>query len=303
MTPTLALREKPKGPTGAFQEALLCIRILSEVPNAPIHENAENILRALAKYVGSSPIAGSGHQTAFASINTVVMRTIFDNSELARNTLLDMVPVIRQHWATKLIGLRDELLVTTMFVVTILTDATRRNPSGSLTVAIDGLVNTLQREYVKRSEKDTLQVDELAFDSKNQDTPEKFHLWPRLEGSRSEHNWTLIWVIARLLELSEELALRLSPSAKGETPTKKPRIASKIDDVFRDSTGSFGIKRVCALQLIPFLPKHYVSVESKVSLLERLIPNIHDDNTTISSWTMIAIARYGSIQEVIDIEY
>ncbi|KAL2830033.1 hypothetical protein BDW59DRAFT_141646 [Aspergillus cavernicola] len=291
MTPTLALREKPKGPSGAVEDALLCIKVFSGVPNAPIQDNAESILHGLAKYMGSSPIAGSGHQTAFSCINTVVMRIIFDSSELVQNTLLDLIPVIRQHWATKFIGLKDELLVTTMFVVTILTDATRREPSVSLTLAMEELVNTLQSEYLKRSEKDVLQVDELFFESSDSAPSERFHLWPRLESARSEHNWTLVWAIARLLELSEELAVRLSPSpSEGENPSKKQRLASKIDDVFRESTGSSGIRRVCALQLIPFLRRHYVSVESKGSLLGRLIPNIHDDNSTISSWTMIAIA-------------
>ncbi|KAL3473129.1 hypothetical protein BJX99DRAFT_234283 [Aspergillus californicus] len=299
MTPTLAYREKPRGPTGgAVEEALLCIKVLSGVPNAPIQDNAENVLRGLAKYVGSSPIAGSGHQTAFSSINSVVMKIIFDSSELVQSTLVDLVPIIRQHWATKLIGLKDELLVTTMFVVTILTDATRREPSAFLAHAMEQLANSLQSEYIRRPEKDILQVDELVFESKDSASSERFHLWPRLESARSEHNWTLIWAIARLLELSEELIQRLSPSpAEGETPRKKQRLASSIDDIFRESTGSYGLRRVCALQLIPFLPGHYASVESKKSLLERLIPNIHDDDSTISSWTMIAIASIAAGSE------
>ncbi|KAL4778275.1 hypothetical protein BJX76DRAFT_362890 [Aspergillus varians] len=297
-TPSLTFREKPKGPTGAVEEALLCIRILSGAPNAPIQENAESILLGLVKYVGSSSLAGSGHQTAFSAINTVVMRTVFDNSGLTRNTLLDLVPAIRHHWTTKLIGLRDELLVTAVFLVTILTDEARREPTEILTNTIDGLINTLQREYFRRSDKDILQVDELVFDSKSPAPHEKFHLWPRLESARSEHNWTVVWVIARLIELFEELAARLSPSpAQGETPSKKQRLASRIDDVFRDSAGSLGVRRVCALQLVSFLPNHYASVESKVSLLVRLIPNIHDDNTTISSWTMIAIASIAASPE------
>ncbi|KAL5051771.1 hypothetical protein BDW71DRAFT_169420 [Aspergillus fruticulosus] len=292
MTPSLTVREKPKGPTGAIEEALSCIRILSGVPNAPLQDNAESILMGLAKYVGSSSLAGSGHQTAFGAINTVAMGVIFDNSELVRNTLLDLVPVIRQHWTTKLIGLRDELVVTTMLLVTFLTDETRRNPNEAQIAVIDGLIATLQREYFKRSEKDILQADELVFDTKNSGQHDKFHLWPRLESSRSEYNWTVLWVMARLLELSEELTTRLSsPSpAERKTPSKKQRLSSKIDDIFRDSTGSFGVKRVCALQLIPFLLNNYACIESKVPLLERLIPNINDDNATISTWTMIAIA-------------
>ncbi|KAL4930851.1 DNA-binding protein kinase TEL1 [Aspergillus undulatus] len=291
MTPALALREKPKGPTGAVEEALLCVKVLSGVPNAPIQENAESVLSGLAEYVRSSRLAGTSHQTAFATINTVVMRVVFCNSELTRNTLLDLIPVIRQHWATKLLGLRDELLVTTMLVVTILTDGVRRNPAETSTATIDELMHSLQREYSRRPEKDILQVDELVFEASHQTMTGKFHLWPRQESPRSEHNWTVVWAIARLMELSEALALRLSPSpARGETPTKKQRLESKIDDVFRDSVRSFGTRRICALQLIPFLPNYYTSVEPKISLLERLIPSIHDDNTAISSWTMIAIA-------------
>ncbi|KAL3486656.1 hypothetical protein BJX62DRAFT_241792 [Aspergillus germanicus] len=291
MTPSLAFREKPKGPTGAFEEALQCIKMLSGVPNAPIQDFAETMLRGLTRYVASSAVGGSGHQAAFASINTVVMRVIFDSSELVRETLLELVPVIRQHWATKLVGLKDELLATTIFVVSILTDAIRKTPSESLMPAVEGLTNTLQSEYIRRAEKEILQVDELIFTSKTSTESRRFHLWPRLESTRSEHNWTVIWAMARLLELSEELAGRLSPSPiEGETPNKKPRLASKVDDVFRDSTGSFGIRRVCALQLTPFLFQHYAQVEPKISLLERLIPHILDDNPAISSWTMIAIA-------------
>ncbi|KAJ0425430.1 hypothetical protein BJY00DRAFT_308175 [Aspergillus carlsbadensis] len=290
-TPSLAFREKPKGPSGAFEEALQCIKMLSGVPNAPIQDYVEIMLRGLTKYVASSPVGGSGHQAAFASINTVVMKVIFDSSELVRETLMELVPVIRQHWATKLVGLKDELLATTIFVVSILTDAIRKTPSESLILTVEGLANTLHSEYIRRAEKEILQVDELIFSSKPSTEPRQFHLWPRLESIRSEHNWTVVWAMARLLELSEELAARLSPSpVEGETPNKKQRLASKIDDVFRDSTGSFGIRRVCALQLTPFLFQHYTQVEPKTSLLERLIPHILDDNPAISSWTMIAIA-------------
>ncbi|KAL4941065.1 hypothetical protein BDV06DRAFT_195262 [Aspergillus oleicola] len=298
MTPALALREKPKGPRGAVEEALLCIRVLSGTPNAPIQENAENILLGMTKYVRSSRIAGSSHQTAFDTINTVVMRIIFDNAELTRNTLLDLVPAIRQNWATKLMGLRDELLVTTMFIVTTLNDDIRRNPTETLRDAIDGLIDTLQLEYSRRPEKDVLQVDDLVFESKNQTTAEKFQMWPRLESARSDSNWTVLWAIARLLETSEALTSRLSPTpTEGETPNKRQRLASKVDDVFRDAVGSFGARRLCALQLISFLPNNYAPIEPKASLLERLIPSIHDDNTTLSCWAMIAIASIAASPE------
>ncbi|KAL4802065.1 hypothetical protein BDV18DRAFT_147456 [Aspergillus unguis] len=298
MTPTLALREKSRGSTGAVEEALSCIRVLSELPNAPVHESADSILGGLTKYVGSTPLSGSGHQAAFATINAVTMRIVFDNSELTRDTLLYLVPAIRQHWSTKLIGLKDELLVTMMLLVTMLTDETRRNPSEDSAVLIDGLLNTLQQEYFRRPEKDILQVEEVIFDSSKSTSPETFRLWPRLESTRAEHNWTLMWVIAQLMKLSDGLTARLSPSHDGnETPNKKQRLSSKIEDVFRDSARSFGVRRICSLQLIPFLSSYYAGVESKTSLLERLMFNIHDDNVSVSSWTIIAISSIAASPE------
>ncbi|KAL2851506.1 hypothetical protein BJY01DRAFT_117027 [Aspergillus pseudoustus] len=295
MTPSLAFKEKPKGPSGAVEEALQCIRMLAGVPNAPLQDYAESMLRGLTRYVASLPIGGSGHQTAFASMNALVMRVIFDNSDLARETLIDLVPIIRQHWATKLAGLKDELLSNTIFVVSILTDSIRKTPSEALRLAVEGLLNTLQSEYTRRSEKEILQVDDLVFSSNISTESKCFHLWPRLENTRSEHNWTVIWAIAQLVELSEELAARLSRSpAQGETPKKKQRLASKIDDIFRDSTESFGIRRICALQLTPFLLQNYAQNGTNLSLLKRLIPYILDDNPTISSWTMIAISSIAS---------
>lgn len=290
--PTLTIRERHVGDNSVIEEILVCIQLLTASPNAPVQAHAQKILHGLAEFVKSAPVAGSAHQAAFHSINTVVTKALFDHSTLVRASLLDLIPVIRRLWATKLAGLKDELLVTTLFCTIILCDATRREPSESLADMVEGLMDTLYSEYTRRPEKEILQLDELVFYQRGLTQLGKPIIRPRLGNAKSEHNWTIIWAIARLLQLTEEIATQLSVSqAPSGAPYKRQRFTSAIDDIFRDCFSSSGMRRVCALQLIPFLLGDQISLDSKTSLLQRLIPNIADDSPSLSSWTMLAIAR------------
>ncbi|KAH8427206.1 DNA-binding protein kinase TEL1 [Aspergillus melleus] len=186
-----------------------------------------------------------------------------------------------------------------MLCMVIIIDTARREPSELLTQLIDNLVDTLYSEYIRRPEKDSLQIDELTFYQKASSQEQKFLIGPRREMPRSEHNWTIVWAIAKLMEMSEEVISRLALlRTANETSSKKQRLTSMIQDVFRDSTTSSGATRVCALQLIPFLVQGKVGADSKELLLRRLIPCILDDSSTISSWTMVAIASIAGSPDV-----
>lgn len=292
-TSSLAIREKHAGGRNVVGEIIRCIQQLVASPSTPVQSNAERILYALMEVVTSSQGAGNGHQAAFNSINTVVTKVLFDQSDLVREYLLDLVPVIRRLWNTKLTGLKDELLGTIMLCTIIFTDAARRDPSEVLSQLIGGLVDTLYSEYTKRPEKEILQIDELVFYSKTLLHAERAIIGPRLGNARSEHNWTLIWVISCLLELQEDIIVRLSTSqAVHEMSTKKQRLSSATGDILRESFSSSGTRKICALQLTPFLLKSHIDKETKALLLERLIPDILDDNGAVSSWTMIVISRF-----------
>lgn len=293
-TSSLAIRDKYTGNKSVIGEIILCIQLLTASPNAPVQASAEKILHGLAEYVKSSPAAGSGQQAAFSSINSVVTRVLFDQSDLIREFLFDLIPVIRRLWNTKLAGLRDELLGTIMLCTVVLTDAARREPSESLSHLIESLMNTLYSEYIKRPEKEILQIDELAFNHKRSANIDRVITGPLLGNAKSEHNWTLVWAISCLLKLLEDIAARLSTTQvrHEEVPNKKQRLASEIGDVLRDSFSSLGTKRICALQLIPILIEGQADIDKKVLLLQKLTPSILDDNGTVSSWTMVAISRF-----------
>ncbi|KAL4891289.1 hypothetical protein BDV59DRAFT_182996 [Aspergillus ambiguus] len=290
MTPALPVRERSKGNKSAVGEAMTCIQLLTMSPNAPVHDTFDKILLRLAKFLRPYNIPGTAHQAAIRSVNSVVMRVIFDQTGFVRTFLLNLIPTIQHLWTTKLVSLKDELLVTLMLCMVILTDAVRREPSESLATAIENLTDALSAEYKRRPDKEILQIDELTFYQPTLDSGEKFAIWPRLESPRSEHNWTVVWVISNLVRLSDDITTCLSLSrGRSDESAKRPRQKSFIEDVYRDSVLASGTRRLCALQMIPFISDH-TSVESRTSLIQRLTPNILDDNGMISSWTMIAMA-------------
>ncbi|KAJ5121375.1 uncharacterized protein N7515_009336 [Penicillium bovifimosum] len=285
-TPAPVSKEKHLGNRNAIEEVVICIQLLTTHPNPPFQTTAQNILEGLGEFVESS-VAGNAHQLAFNSINTVVTKVLFDQTELVRSVLLDLIPVIRRLWATKLPTLKEELLDTLMLSVIALEDTVRKDPSDSLAQDIDGLANTLHSEYIRRSEKEVLQVDETTL-YQSEACQGRPVYGPRLGTARSEHNWTIIWLIAELRKLAEDSNTRIKSRAAREGSNKRQRFSSEIQDIFRDSVSATGTKRICALQLIPFLESE-VDFETKQSFFEQLIFGISDGNAAVSCWTMIAL--------------
>jgi ataxia telangiectasia mutated family protein len=294
MTPAPTSRESHSGNRNVHEGLLLCIQLLTAVPNPPIQNTANIILHGLVDFVTSpSIVAGNTHQLAFSSINTVITKVMFDQTELVRSSLLSLVPVIRRLWSsTKQQALKDELLVTLMLSMIILVDTARRDPSESLAHDVKVLANSLHSEYVRRSEKEALQIDDIIFYQNTIAEQSRPIYGPRLGNAKSEFNWTLIWIIAELLKLSEDINTRVKDlgSPRGNS-NKRQRFSSELQDVLRDSISATSTRRICALQLVPFLePK--LDAETKISFFKRLVLNITDDHASVSSWTMVALARY-----------
>ena len=275
-----------------FDEVITCIKLLTICPNSPVELGAEKILNGLVEYVQSSN-SGSAQRDSFVSINAVVSKVLFDQSDLVRGLLLDLLSTIRRLWNTKFGGLKDEMLSTITLCMSVLIDTARREPSEPVSNSVERLLDTLYSEYTRRSEKDVLQLDECSFFLKVDRTMNTSVLGPRLGNTRSEHNWTVVWAISILVLLSEEVAGKPSDLRDAdEESRKRRRFTSKVDDIFRDSFSSSGMKRVCSLQFIPLLINGNIDFESKVLLFRRLIPSLLDDSGMISSWTMIAISRW-----------
>ncbi|CAG8067944.1 unnamed protein product [Penicillium olsonii] len=290
MTPAPATRERHNANRNSIEEVMLCIQYLTAAPNAFLQSKAQTVLHGLVGFVESPPtgVSGNTHQLAFSSINAVVTKVLFDQSDLVCSCLLNLVPVIRRLWATtKLQALKDELLVTLMLSLVTLVDAAQKSPSEALALDIKELVTMLHSEYVEGPPKQSLQIDEVVFFQK--DTACQMPVYgPRLGLARSEYYWTMIWMIAELFKLSEHINACVKATGSHEDSVKKVRSQSEIQDIFRDAVSATGTRRTCALQLIPFLESE-LDNETKEIFLRRLVSSISDDSGTVSSWTMVAL--------------
>ncbi|KAJ5424194.1 PIK-related kinase FATC [Penicillium cf. griseofulvum] len=298
ITSTPASRERHGGNRNVIEEVVICIQLLTTSPNPPLQTTAQRILRGLSEFVESSA-PGNAHQLAFNSINAVVTKVMFDQSELVRSVLLGLIPVIRRLWATKLQILKEELLATLMLSVIVLVDTARKDPSESLAHDIEGLASALHSEYVRRSEKEILQIDETILYQYEACRSRPVY-GPRLGTARSEHNWTVLWLIAELLKLSEDINTRIKSLSAREGSSKRQRFSSEIQDIFRDSVSATGTRRLCALQLVPFLESE-VDIETKEPFFKQLASNISDGDGAVSSWTMVALTSgYGDDAVTLD---
>lgn len=290
-TPGPANRARSASNINAIGEVVECIQLLTVSPSAPVQAAAETILQALVEFVITCPaIAGNTQQLAFSSINAVALKVLFDQSDLVRSSTLGLIPVVRRLWPTKVMKLKDELLITLMVWMVVLFDGVHEDPPERVTRTIEDLIDTLHSEYLKRPEKDLLQIDDITLNSTPMESNRPVY-GPRLGSSRSEHNWTVIWSIANLSKLSGNPQVHSPDSdVADDKSSKRRRFNSSVDDIFRDAVSATGTRRVCALQLVPFLVNER-SIEQKEDLIQRLVPNILDDNSAISSWTMVALAR------------
>ncbi|KOS46779.1 hypothetical protein ACN38_g2263 [Penicillium nordicum] len=284
--PVSVSRERHDGNRNVIEEVVNCIQLLTTSPNAPLQTTAQSILHGLSEFVELS-VAGNAHQLAFNSINAVVTKVMFDQSELVRSVILGLIPVIRRAWATKLQILKEELLATLMLSMVILVDTARKDPSESLAHDIEGLASTLHSEYVKRSEKEILQIDETTL-YQNEVCRSRPVYGPRLGTARSEHNWTVLWLIAELFKLSDGIHTRIKSGSARDGSRKRQRFNSEIHDIFRDSVSATGTRRICALQLIPFLESE-IDTETKEPFFKQLVLNVPDGNGAMSSWAMVAL--------------
>lgn len=273
------------------EDAVVCLQLLTASPNSPIKSVAGELLNGLSNYILLSPQFGSSHQAAFKTINFIVARALCDQSDVVRKFLLEIIPIVRRLWTTKFPGLKDEILVTLTLCMDLLVNISQISPTESTVESIEGLMDVIFSEYTKRPEKETLQLEDVVFWQGACVEGGQPAYGPRLGNSKSEQNWTAIWVIARLLSILDDMKASSSNlSSIDKSRNKKPRLSSRIDDIIRTSFSSSGSRRACALQLIPFLVGR-MDTEVKVSLLERLTANILDDNGLLASWTLLAIGR------------
>ncbi|KAH8705423.1 putative phosphotidylinositol kinase Tel1 [Talaromyces proteolyticus] len=272
-----------------MDEAVICIQLLCTSPAVPIHNIAARLLNGLLDYLSSSATANA-HQ-ALKGVNNIIERIVCDQYSLVQDFVLEFIPIIRRLWAMKSMGVKDEVLITMMLCMDLLRSNAQSFSSQLTPETLESLVETFESEYLKRSEKELLQIDDLVFyygESRAQCT---YAFGPRLGNSRSEQNWMLLWTISSLISILDNVSNHnFRVDDDGVAPQKKPRLTSRIEDVARDSMSSTGTSKVYCLQLLAFL-ENSMHIEAKASLVGHLAGSIADDNPATATWALLVISN------------
>lgn len=280
--------------SGGSEELEQCIQLLAASPVAPVLDHAEKLLYGITGYLSSLKTVGKAPHSAFGALNSVLMKAMTDNISLVQNILLKLLPIIRKFWGSKSTALREEMLITLVIGKNALESLGRASKAELLTESVEKLIEQLHHAYSKLPDTEILQIDDVIFACPSLALPIGVrYLSPRPGVVRSVVNWTTLWAIAYLSKLLD--SVHISPADETtitQTASKRPRLTSKVDDVFRDASSSPGPSRLCALQLVPFILSDVdVGTDQLSSLLHRLAPHILDENAAVSSWTMVALSR------------
>lgn len=272
-------------------EAVVCVQLLTATPAAPLQDIARELMSELLIYL-FQPTATNAHQ-ALKATNNILERVINDQCALVQEFLPDIIPVIRRLWLTKSPAVKDEALVTLLLCMDLLRISAESFPFHTSLQGIEDLLETLETEYLKRPEKEHLQIDDLVFFQSDSCLQHSRLFGPRLGNPRSEHNWTLIWTISSLISiLDNSQPPDQSPKVNDDelAPNKRPRLSSRMDDLSRECITSVGLRKGYCLQLLSFLACR-MSIEAKASLVSRLAVSIIDDNSFTSNWSLLTISK------------
>ncbi|KAI5288880.1 Serine/threonine-protein kinase tel1, partial [Ascosphaera aggregata] len=286
------------GSYGNRIELEILIRLLCSSPAAPLVDEGANILNPLLDYLLAVHSPSSASPYILGALNTVLSRTLISNVSLSQMTLISILPFLRRSSIPKSSALREEMMVTLELARSVLPFLKDVEFMRLLDDSLPSLVDHLQREYLKLSNREFLHLEDLTFTSPDINVPMGIPgMGPRLGITRAEETWTLIRAIATFSTMLDGKATSPVPQAEddefdAERPLKKLFKLTRLNGLLRDSHAAIGPEKVFALQLLPFLVREgNVVLEDLQSLLTRLNANIMDDHDETQSWTMVAIAN------------
>lgn len=295
---------KPRDSTASANSALsrrqgelfLCLRQLTQATNAPVLDNAESIVSVLISALHSLPGSNSSQQDAFATINNVLKVAMLHSIRLTQHFLSQLIPIIKSSWTTKQVFSRDELLVTLVLGMPHIKHMMKVPENEDFREHIVRLLETVQREYSKRFEKDQLQAEELEMRCASDVDDSTFLKLPTFcltpDNARSETNWTILTILGRfyvvLDGLNERKATASDESLKGR-PSKRLRASDNTSDLLRSLNDPSAASRVAALQVLTFVAAQPGFDGDLEDILERLTSLLSETKGSIATWSMLAI--------------
>lgn len=277
---------------------------LISASNAPYLLRCRQISDAILQVLRQRINFGSLHRVAFGILNCILLKTAGDDPSLGNTITKQVVPLLSYWWLPRaidtdemLLSVKDEMLMTMHGIHLHLDHLLQESQSGALLGELEDLLDNLWTEYSQRSSQTRLRLEDIIFSSlavpSGHFRTDLFALRPFTQDA--ERRWALLDTMSVL----ESIFLRHTGSneqrldTQDEQPRKKQRLAGSSNRLHQKMTSSDAAVKLTALQLTSFLlPRSNRSGIDIVTTMDDLIPIISDKQGALTSWAMIACARY-----------
>lgn len=285
------------------QELVICLRMLTAAPNAPVVEIADAALTELIAFLQSSKRVGRAHRDALSAVGSILSVIGFENISIAQRSFRQLLPIMKDLWLSRTaMAIKDDILVIITQLRAHLSNMIKSADDAFLQ-EIEGLVDTFRSEYRARRDREQLQIDDIRLQLHGEtffDTPlhtKSFCLRPSISTVRVENHWVVLCLIADLsfqLSLARDSMLRGKDMPANEDdypPLKRVRPNSLLADYLRDLVSIQPSDRVVALQVLSFLADQGILEEIDTrNILDRSIACVSDKSPEVSSWAFISIS-------------
>ncbi|KAK9465609.1 hypothetical protein V1512DRAFT_248886 [Lipomyces arxii] len=294
--------------SGTTVKLAACLEKLMTAPNAPILPDMQRLNSVLTKFLICQPSETSAHRSIMYCVNRILSIAIVNDLSLYNEMVADLVTVVSFLWNTKLVGLKEQLIVTVAYIRPALQIPANADKYRE---AINNLLFTVFTEYSGRITRDQLQLGDIAF---YQPADSEWLSLPffSLASDKAAVPWLSLMILAQYSEFLTESIFDSTDNAyvSNEPPNKRRRLTdfsgsertngSKqqflVTDVVRKISTANGAQQVALLQLVTFMISHSQSshLSSIYWELEKLVSS---DNASVASWTMIALGYLASLAE------
>ena len=279
------------------EEFVQCLHYLNLATNAPVLDRAQATMTLLLGLLQSPSATQGVQQAAFATINAILARAITEDTELTRQSIREVIPLIRRIWYVKSITLREEMLITMIYGQSLLPNLGKADDLENYRSDLQGLLDVLQTEYCRRAEREQLQIADLHLISCSYDeevgvslTTRAFSL--RSGALKSEQAWAVLETIASISLALHEQTIHL-PDAEEVLPHKRQKVATPIGNLLENLALSTVPEKFMALQALAFIiEKIIVEADVMQKILEALIPYISSGVSGLANWAMLAASWY-----------
>ena len=283
------------------REVVSCLRSLASVPNAPIMDRADVLLKTLIDLLQSYSKTSTIQQSGFESINSIISRVIINDISLAVQTSEKLLPFLRRFWQSKDAILKETLLAFLTYVEILLPRMLSMDATKNCKDELNAIIEVLREDYCSRRLRERLQLEDISLPDPTSRLGQQIPLSTkvhqvRMGSMKAEHPWCLISSSAAIMVALEndtkehEIALGIDDM---HVAAKRQRLTHPVDDLLRLAKGSLLPEKQYALQALVFI---YDSLNLDDNTLQGhldvLLPYLSDDDGLLVSWAMLALTSF-----------